>query len=381
MFANNLDKIVAGLEALIEDRDDFSRTTAVRAIFRRDPLHAYDRLAPFFARDDIAARAIGKSILKLLAFAPWGSDRNEVRSWLEQDPRWLTLCAELCPDENHGRSATYVLCSAEPASALEALAAVQDKRAPAPVEVTQARGDLVARYRAGDHFGAWRDARAFPAIAGALREEIIALAHETMERVAHNADLISERLQRAGWGTIGPMRTKPEAGDVDTIATIEKMTGAPLPPSLLAFWRVVGGINWVWDWDLDYRPVIEGLPLTRIETDALAIEPCSGVEHLCFDMWEDQKSVIHPDLVGPFDLLLAPDLLTKGNGSGGRGYVIELPFAGADPLFRQDEAKLPFVDYLRDCFNWAGFPHLKYYEDRSAALQFVKAFGAGLEPF
>lgn len=202
-----------------------------------------------------------------------------------------------------------------------------------------------------------------------------------MLRVAHNVALIAERLQGAGWHSLGQMRTLPEAADEERIVQIEQITGAPLPPSLKAFWQVVGGVSWVWDYDQDSVPVIAGLPLAEIDTDALLIESCGSIASFCFEAWQEQKNVIHPDLIGPFSVDLAPDRLHKMNVSGGAPYAIELPFLGADPFFRQDNNSLCFVSYLRDCFAWAGFPHLKYYVDQAAARRFVASLGRELEPF
>jgi hypothetical protein len=375
------------LEWLIEDREPISVHLGIRAVFRRNPFAAFDRFAPLFMAQDITAVTIGHEVLSL--FVPSivladGTSRwieSEVPSWFKQDPRWPALCAGLCRDERLGDPARMALCHADPDSVLPALEAARAKRPPPPPPATRAIGDLVARYRAGDHLGTWREARAFSAIAGDLHAEIAALAGETMLRTARNVALISERLQRAGWQSLGPMRTLPEPADEARIAAIEQMTGARLPPSLDAFWRVVGGVNWVWDCDQGAGPVVADLPLAGIDTDALSIEPCCTIESLCFEVWEEQKDVIHPDLIGPFRLELAPDRLHKMQVSGGPPYAIELPFPGADPLFRQESHALPFVDYLRDCFAWAGFPHLKHYTDQAAVRRFVGILGRGLEPF
>ncbi|KVX88201.1 SMI1/KNR4 family protein [Burkholderia ubonensis] len=375
------------LEALITDRDALSIHLGVRAVFRRDPVAAFDRFAPLFAEPDIAAATIGQQVLSLFVpsmFIADGTKRwteSDAPLWLEQDSRWLALCAGLCQDERYGDAARATLQHAAPDRALPALEAARAKRPPPPTPATRAAGDLVTRYKAGDHLGTWGEARAFAAIAGDLRAEIRALAGETMLRVAHNVALISERLRDAEWHTLDPMRTLPEAADAARITAIEQMTGAPLPPSLDAFWRVVGGVSWVWDYDEDTGPVIGGLPLADIDTDALSIAPCSTIESLCFDTWVEQKDVIHPDLIGPFRLDLAPDRLHKLNISGGPPYAIELPFPGADPLFLQEDSGLPFVDYLRDCFAWAGFPRLKHHADEAAARRFVATLGRGLEPF
>jgi hypothetical protein len=48
------------------------------------------------------------------------------------------------------------------------------------------------------------------------------------------------------------------------------------------------------------------------------------------------------------------DYLHEADISGGPPYGIELPFAGANPIFSNEEHAPPFIDYLRLAFHWAG---------------------------
>lgn len=114
--------------------------------------------------------------------------------------------------------------------------------------------------------------------------------------------------------------------------------------------------------------------------DPLSVDPAGDVDWL-FKEWEEQKDQAEPDLIDPFSLELAPDVYHKANYSGGSGYAIELPFSGADPIFANEPHELPFVDYLRLCFDWAGFPGLDKHGDRDDVQDFVKRFGEGIEPF
>jgi hypothetical protein len=114
--------------------------------------------------------------------------------------------------------------------------------------------------------------------------------------------------------------------------------------------------------------------------DPLCVDPASVVGYL-LEEWEEQRRQPDPDLVEPFRLSLAPDYLHKANISGGAPYTIVLPFFGADPVFAYERHELPFVDYLRLSFRWAGFPGLDEHADREDAQSFVNRFGEGLEPF
>ena len=81
-----------------------------------------------------------------------------------------------------------------------------------------------------------------------MLEEACAVAKETMRRVAKGADLLSKRLSILGWQPLyAELRTIPRSDDQKVMRRIEKMTGAPLPMSIRAFWEVVGGVNFIWD--------------------------------------------------------------------------------------------------------------------------------------
>jgi hypothetical protein len=46
----------------------------------------------------------------------------------------------------------------------------------------------------------------------------------------------------------------------------------------------------------------------------------------------------------------------KVNVSGGAPYGILVPDSSADATINLDGTKMYFVDYLRECFQWGGFP-------------------------
>jgi hypothetical protein len=160
---------------------------------------------------------------------------------------------------------------------------------------------------------------------------------------------------------------------------IEDITGAPLPLSVRAFWEAVGGINFVWDYESGEAPDL-GVNLPMDHMDPLCVDAPEVVTHV-FEDWEDQRSGINPEFADPFNLDLAPDYLHKANISGGGPYGIELPFLGADPIFAAEAHELPFVDYLRLCFRWAGFPRLERHADRPDVREFLEVMCKGLEPF
>jgi hypothetical protein len=50
-------------------------------------------------------------------------------------------------------------------------------------------------------------------------------------------------------------------------------------------------------------------------------------------------------------------------------------------VFLNEDHELPFVDYLRLSFRWAGFPRLELYADRPDVREFLLVMCEGLERF
>jgi hypothetical protein len=379
---------------LIEDSDHLSVYLAVAAAFDEDSVTVFDHLLYYFEPGRIAQ--LGGTVIPnavLTTFAPnsflagrdgeltprWADSRAPF--WLRQDPRWVRLCVALRHDKQLGHTARTVLRYAEADLVGTALEEAQARDGPRVVRpATKAAGDLLTRYLRGEHGPVWNDLRSHEALGGDLLEEARAVAKETMRRVARGADILAERLAALGWVPLyGELRTRPRTEDREVMRRIEETTGAPLPVSLRAFWEVVGGINFVWDYERGDAPDL-GVDLPMDEMDPLWVDAPEEVTRL-FEEWADRRSGVDPELAGPFNLDLAPDYLHKANTSGGAPYGIELPFFGADPVFVNEAHELPFVDYLRLCFRWACFPRLELHADRPDVREFLLVMCKGLERF
>lgn len=244
---------------------------------------------------------------------------------------------------------------------------------------------LLAQYEAGEFEAVWESIRSHAKLDDSLRDDVLAVANATMRRVAENADLLAERLRLRGWKALAAehsdLRTRPSPKDDAIISRAVEINGGPIPPSLLAFWKVVGGINWVWDYRNNEAVPNLGVDLPMDEMDPLCVDSPGVITYL-FEEWEDeQESAPGCKLATPFRIDLSPDYLHKTNISGGMPYAILVPFAGADPVFTDERHALPFVDYLRLAFKWAGFPGLEDHAERDDVRRFVTEFGNGLVPF
>jgi hypothetical protein len=350
------------------------------------------RLIPYFDAERVrqpGGAAIPAQVLSV--FWPSSSSRDgpqwtESRApqWLRADHRWIDLCVRLRHDEILGWHARNVLRYLEPEFFEPALAAAVRKEGPRVTRPrTHAFRDLVARYRAGEHVQVWQTLCSLGPIAGDLRQEADAVAHETMKRVAHNLDLLASRFYARGWVALtGMLRTSPKPDDGRICAEIERITKSPIPPSLSAFWHVVGGVDLVWDYNTEKRPpvLLPGITLDLDVLDPLFIAAPADVEYL-FGEWEHAVEKTHPELLDPFSIDLAPDYLHKANISGGAAYAIELPHFGADPVLQNERHRLPLVGYLRHCLRWAGFAMLERHAGDNGVAHLVATLTEGFEPF
>ena len=203
----------------------------------------------------------------------------------------------------------------------------------------------------------------------------------TMHRVRRNAELLEERLTALGWvpsggQMVGQPWDRPFPGEV----AAEALGVTPFPVSLVAFWRVVGGLDFVWDYSNGKSaPDLFG-GLSIFDLDPLYVEG-PGCLLYAVDEWQDRIAVGDTPKEGPFTLALAPDNYHKANISGGSPYGLTLPQMCADPLFGGDDFQMRFTNYLRLSFRWAGFPGLAAAPSSPALSRRVAELIDGFEPF
>jgi hypothetical protein len=77
-------------------------------------------------------------------------------------------------------------------------------------------------------------------------------------------------------------------------------------------------------------------------------------------------------------ITIAPDDLHKANTSGGAPYEMAIPDLRADGELLNERHHLFFVDYLRSCFRFGGFPG---YDGAAKVPEETGALAAGLVEF
>jgi hypothetical protein len=189
--------------------------------------------------------------------------------------------------------------------------------------------------------------------------DALAVAYETMRRVAANVIELNARLQALGYhATSTQPHLPPDPKAHKQVARLEKAAGA-LPLSLRAFYEVVGAVDWIGE-----HPSLA--PRTdSVAPDPLVVFPVEEALALCED--------------GVESIIIAPDDLHKANTSGGEPYEIEVPDLGADGKLLNERHELYFVEYLRLVFRFGGFPG---YDGIDRALPpELASLRAGLIPF
>jgi hypothetical protein len=144
------------------------------------------------------------------------------------------------------------------------------------------------------------------------------------------------------------------------IAEFEKRVGA-MPLSLRAFYEVVGEVNLI-----GHHPILDPRNNT-VATDPLVVY---AFDEGAVEYDEDED--------GPAAITIAPDDLHKANTSGGDPYEMAIPDLRADGELLNERRELFFVDYLRLCFRFGGFPG---YEGQATVPSELATLGADLLAF
>ena len=141
---------------------------------------------------------------------------------------------------------------------------------------------------------------------------------------------------------------RPARAPGNEIQRLEKITGG-LPLSLRAFYDVVGAV------DVTGRHTGIDPPGNTTAPDPLVVY--GAADALAeIEGSDDEK---------PSTIAIAPDDLHKANVSGGDPYEIAVPDLRADGILLNERHHLLFVDYLRLCFQFGGFPG---YEGRDVGV-------------
>jgi hypothetical protein len=152
-----------------------------------------------------------------------------------------------------------------------------------------------------------------------------------------------------------PLRNPPNSNTAADLARLEELAGGPLPLSLRAWYEQVGGVSLL-GWHSTLHPNSdEPAGLGAHDPDPLMIFPPDIAEKLIG--LSDLEPTGH-DL----RLDLAPDAVSKGGSGGSDPYYMVIPDGCADGVFHDGRGRT-FVGYLRNAFQWGGFPGWEFARD------------------
>lgn len=232
---------------------------------------------------------------------------------------------------------------------------------------------FLERYRNGEYEQVWLE---LLTLSDQVRQEplltdALAVAHETMYRVRTNIERLVAHLNGLGYQFAFPQRVfvLPRPDIQTQIATFERMIGS-LPLSLRAWYEIVGSVCLMGSYPslATYSDQVSGFAPNRY-VDPLVVFPLEAA----FEEYEDWKGIGRigdddEDEAEPFVIPLAPDDYHKENVSGGSPYGIAVPTMAIDAKLQDEWHNTTFVNYLRICFRWGGFPGWERYVGHPVAL-------------
>jgi hypothetical protein len=274
-----------------------------------------------------------------------------------------------------------------------------------------AKTTYLERYVAGEHEPVWAELQALGAAVRAepLYSDAQAVARETMRRVRHNIETLIPRLEALGYefgyrwahgrnfpsGPPDPVFAPPQPDVAQTIAELEDRAGA-LPLSLRAFYEVVGSVNFVGQppeaWT-DWRAVPDDVDALYVYSAEIALEDTEAWQERYDYLREDEGDPPSTDDEDICDsrayyalprkcwlVPIAPDEWHKYDISGCGAYEIAIPNLAADARLLTERHRTTFVNYLRICCRWAGFPKLEQVSGAPAAASALSALTRDLLP-
>lgn len=205
---------------------------------------------------------------------------------------------------------------------------------------------------------------------------------ETFNRVAFNLEIICSELKVVGYAFWKDHKGDDESfclPSPDVGKMLERLEGAIspvgyLPHSLKFFYKIVGSCNLAWNYQENPNIYWEKADPMQIAPIQQVLEEVSDPEWL-----EIAEEIVE---AGEFPIVeLAADSLHKDNVSGSSPYGIEVkPTTCIDSSFIDGITNANFIEYLRTCFEHAGFPGFAREEAPESFMNFRQKVTPQLKP-
>ena len=185
--------------------------------------------------------------------------------------------------------------------------------------------------------------------------EVEAVLIETFERVAYNLEVIYSELKNINYVFYDRPYHKPLPNTDKLLKKLDKAVKdfGFVPLSLKYFYKIVGGVDFAWNYNKEkIVPWELADPIQISSLDEL-------VSYVTDEDWKEDilDYVDDEEDYGYAFLELSADELHKDNVSGGSPYSLKIeeePTVDSD--FVDEPHNTTFIDYLRICFDYCGFP-------------------------
>ncbi len=213
------------------------------------------------------------------------------------------------------------------------------------------------------------------------KEEVEKVVTETFERVAFNLEIIHKELVAIGYVFKTECKhnfEKPLHKPLENTELLLKQLDDAVSPfgfvplSLKFFYKIVGGVNFVWDIDTNENIMWDMAdPIWIGSLDSVA-------EEVTDQHWKEHiQQYVDDQNVGCAFLDLSADDLHKDGISGGPPYAIQITDTKTiDSRFMNEPNDTNFIEYLRICFAAYGFPGLSREDSNNS----YKAFFDRVKP-
>jgi hypothetical protein len=205
-----------------------------------------------------------------------------------------------------------------------------------------------------------------------LYSDALAVAREMMVRSRHNISLIVERLNTIGYRFVDSERAwiLPDAKQLSALDAQEQRYG-PFPLCMRMWCEIVGSVDFMgahpnlsqchgYDWGGSDQLECYGDPIVVWTMDrrhqVLMPFYINRAES------EEEEAEMEATMPPPYGLGIGLSAINKAGQSGGGGVDMLVPNAAFDaPLIDSDGhwTGTLFVQYIRTCFEWGGFPGLR----------------------
>jgi len=185
--------------------------------------------------------------------------------------------------------------------------------------------------------------------------EVEAVLIETFERVAYNLEVIYSELKNINYVFYDRPYHKPLPNTDKLLKKLDKAVKdfGFVPLSLKYFYKIVGGVDFAWNYNKEkIVPWELADPIQISSLDEL-------VSYVTDEDWKEDilDYIDDEEDYGYAFLELSADELHKDNISGGSPYSLKIeeePTVDSD--FVDEPHNTTFIDYLRICFDYCGFP-------------------------